>query len=751
MSHSATALELTRLAQPLRRWTTLGTAVVAAAAGTTILTLFAWTARLGWLDHPGWVLVTWIFVLAGVGAGIALGLRRLERLSPAGLADRLERDQSWRRGALRGLLEAGLPDTSPSLWNAADRARAAELGERGGRALEPWVAAVRDSVRLAGIGLGVALVVFVAARPTSGAAAALWHPGRAWHAALAPLRVTADAESVDRGSSVRLTLDAPLRRRATLWLRAPGEVWRGRPVRLDSLGRAAETVGPLDSDLFARLSSGGRSSDTIRVHVRTPAFLGALSVVARYPGYLHLEDEPIPTSGDTVLIPAGTRLETRGQATAALETAAWELDARRVALAVDGAAFGGSFSPDASGLYRLALETRDRTPLAGEPASVALRIVVDSAPRVELPVPGADTVAPLSLHLPLVIDVHDDHGIAQVAVESRRVSRLGFADPPRTETVPLPGTRPDRAILTFDLDLNQRGLLPGDTVRYFARALDNAPHPQPGRSREFVLRLPTLSEIRQAARQASEAVSGRLDSVVAESQRLERQTEDLARERARQSTERGRAEAQTLPFEAAKRAEAVAAAQEQQIKDAESIKRSLEALQRSAEAAGLNDPAWQQRLQEIRDQLDRALTPDLREKLADLQRALKQLDPEQTREALTQLAEAQKQLREALERSKELFQRAAIEGDLANLSAESKELTREQSEWLQRLRIRRLAPGRGGRKGLGRSGRLAGPAPVSHGQGDARGKPRTAAPGGGPAGGASRPADGAGGPAGAGR
>jgi len=685
VNQSATAVELTRLALPLRRWTLLASAGLAATAGTAILTLFAWTARLGWVDHPGWVLVTWVLVLAGIVAVLALGFRRLERLSPAGLADRLEGKQAWRHGALRGLLEPGLPDTSPSLWSAADRARAAELGERGSEALAPWLAATRGSARVAAIGLGIALLVLAAARPTSGAAAALWHPARAWHAAIAPLRVTADHEAVDRGSSVTLTLDAPLRRRATLWLRAPGEVWRARPVHLDSLGRAAETVGPLDADLYARVSSGGRSSDTIRVHVRTPAFLGAVSLVARYPGYLHLEDEPIPTSGDTVLIPAGTRLDTRGQATAALSTASWALDARRLPLNVEGDRFDGTFAPTASGLYRLALETTEGTPLSGDPASVALRIVADSVPRVELPVPGTDTVAPLSLRLPLVIDVHDDHGITQVAVESRRISRLGFADPPRTEAVPLPATRPDRAILTFELDLNQRGLLPGDTVRYFARALDNAPHPQMGRTREFVLRLATLSEIREAARQASQAVSGRLDSVVTESQRLERQTEDLARERARLSSERGRAESQTLPFEAAKRAEAVAAAQEQQIKDAEAIKRSLEALQRSAEAAGLNDPAWQQRLQEIRDQIDRALTPDLRAKLADLQRALKELDPDQTRDALAQLAEAQKQLKEALERSKELFQRAAIEGDLANLSADSKELAREQSDWLQRL------------------------------------------------------------------
>jgi hypothetical protein len=45
------------------------------------------------------------------------------------------------------------------------------------------------------------------------------------------------------------------------------------------------------------------------------------------------------------------------------------------------------------------------------------------------------------------------------------------------------------------------------------------------------------------------------------------------------------------------------------------------------------------------------------------------------------LAEAQKELREALERSRELFRRAALEGDLASLSQESKELAAQQRQW----------------------------------------------------------------------
>jgi hypothetical protein len=202
-----------------------------------------------------------------------------------------------------------------------------------------------------------------------------------------------------------------------------------------------------------------------------------------------------------------------------------------------------------------------------------------------------------------------------------------------------------------------------------------------------VLRLPTLSEVRQATRQASESVSGRIDSLAAASRQLERATEDLSQERPRNQADNAEAGStnESLSFEAAKRAEAVAASQEQLQKQLEEVKSAIETLEKSAQAAGLADPEWQKRLEEIREQLDRALTPELKQQLAELQKALKDLDPERTQEALKDLAKAQEEMREALERSKELFRRAALEGDLANLTAESKELSQAQQQWNQQV------------------------------------------------------------------
>ena len=190
-----------------------------------------------------------------------------------------------------------------------------------------------------------------------------------------------------------------------------------------------------------------------------------------------------------------------------------------------------------------------------------------------------------------------------------------------------------------------------------------------------------MTEVRAAQRAATEAVGTQFDSVTVASKRIERETEDLGRERARSTDRPGERAGEPLTFEESKHAQNVAESQQQLLKQAEELKRSIEAIRKNAEAAGINDSAWQRELSDLREQIDRALTPELRDRLSALQQALKDLDADRTKDALERLAEAQRQLREALERSRELFRRAAIEGDLANLGKESKELAQEQRAW----------------------------------------------------------------------
>src|SRR5438445_322544 len=136
-----------------------------------------------------------------------------------------------------------------------------------------------------------------------------------------------------------------------------------------------------------------------------------------------------------------------------------------------------------------------------------------------------------------------------------------------------------------------------------------------------------------------------------------------------------------LPFQATERAQAVAREQEALQQRVQELSRAVEEITRAAQAAGLGDTAFQARLREVQELLQRAVTPELAARLRELQEALARLDPEATRRALERLAEAQQQLKAQLERSEELFRRAAVEGALASLAADAEDLRRRQAEW----------------------------------------------------------------------
>jgi len=655
-----------------------GVAFAIAAAGMLLAprvsaVLAAWAAILGVAGAAGW---------AAARAGAAAAPPALGRL--------VEQAAGTRSGSVQSTVTpaASRSGASADLFALADR-RAAGIVEQATPLVRRTLA--RQTRRAIGVAAGVGLAgaaLFVAAAPATGRAA-FWHPLRTLRDARAPVRVLLDRATVRRGASVTVTIEAPAAARAVLWTRGPGEAWRGAAVTLDSAGRAARRVGPLESDLYVKAASGARTSAVRRVTVALPAFVAALELTARYPAYLARADEPLVSGADTVPIPAGTEILTSGAASVALARAAWSHAGRGPAsrLAVEGARFSGRLLPAASGTWRLDLTAADGAPLEGAAPELELRVIPDSAPVVLVPLPGRDTTLPLSLRQPLVVDARDDHGLSRLELVSWRVSRTGKTGQPLRQPLDVSGVG-ERAIVQGDLDATARGLLPGDTLRLRVDAWDNAPVPHRGQSVEYALRLPSLDELRAATREAAQDAAAAADSLAAEQRALGERTGTLAQERSRDAAPSGTrtpppgaAQAGTLPFQATERAEALAREQEALQQRVRSLAREVAEIARAAHAAGIDDTAFQARLREVQQLLERAISPELEQRLRDLQRALARLDPEAMRQALQRLAEAQQQLKEELERSGELFRRAAVEGALASLAADAEELRQRQAEW----------------------------------------------------------------------
>src|SRR5881409_4467316 len=683
MTDRSTAVRLARLGLPHAR----------ARAGAVLLASLGIAGALAglgvWLaPHVAGVLGAWIAIVAVVAVAV-WGTRRAQRATtPPALGRRAETEAGARAGSVVGLLApAPAGGVSADLLALAD-ARALQAVERAAPALRRALA--RGTRRGVLVALGAAAAgaaLFVASAPAAGRAAAFWHPLRTLADARTPVRLSVDRATVRRGDSVTVTVQVPAAARATLWTRGPGEPWRAASLGLDSAGRAIRRIGPLEADLFLRASSGGRNSVERRVTIALPAFVAELELTAHYPAYLARGDEPLVPGRDTIFVPEGTVILTSGAASVPLASTGWRHAGTVARLAVSGARFSGRLAPVASGAgsWRLDVTTADGTPLEGDAPALELRVVPDSAPVVAVPVPGRDTTLPLSLRQPLVIDARDDHGLTRLEVVSWRVSRTGKVGAAVRESLDVSGAG-ERAIVQGELDAERRGLLPGDTLRLRVEAWDNFPAPgtHVGQSDEIALRLPSLEELRVATRAAAQDITTAADSLAEAQRELGGRTRDLAQQRSRDAAGTRRAadgRDGPLPFQATERAQAVAREQEALQQRVQELSRAVEEITRAAQAAGMGDTAFQARLREVQELLQRAVTPELAARLRELQEALARLDPEATRRALERLAEAQQQLKAELERSEELFRRAAVEGALASLAADAEDLRRRQAEW----------------------------------------------------------------------
>lgn len=661
---------LSRAAGRLRRLTAAASFLPWLLVGLAILVAAAWLLRLGLGRVPLWSMVAWSMALLLMFGGLGCAVWRLRALDARGVAGLLERLGAWRRGALSTLLEPLATGTSATLHDAASRAQTEQIEANGVAALASEVEVARRRLWLGSAACVAALLLLIAARPGMGPRA-LMTPLDAWQGLTAPVTLTASDSLVDRGAGTRFLVTAPGQPSAVLMLRSPGEGWRERQISLDETGSAVVATGPLEAELVAHAIAGGRRSSELVISVRTPSFLGALTLVAHYPKYLALDDENLPIGSDTLVVPSGTTLVLSGEATVPLDSARLVSGSGELPLAVSDSGFVGTFTPRGVDSWRLALHAVQGGVLQGLPPPLPIRVVPDSAPTVTIPVPGVDTIAPPSRRLPVVVGIEDDHGIESAAIE---LARIG--DSTIRHRLDLAGVT-DRALVNTVIDLNPMAVQPGDTIGYRAIATDRASPQGVGRSPWYRIVIPTEAELRARRDEMAAGTSEGLDSLSAVARRAERSARDLASERSRSNNAEDTA-AEPMSAEAASRAEQVLRSQQEVARKAAALGAKVAEIERSASLAGTGDSSLAADLKEIRRLLDSATSPELRAALDRLQEAIRKLDDNDARAAIGDIAERQQRLRQAIERARELFKRAAREAALASLADEAGELHQEQ-------------------------------------------------------------------------
>jgi hypothetical protein len=652
-----------------------GLAMIVAATCTVLALATILLGGARWLALPrGTPIVVWVVVLSANLAALLFTRALVRRQTSIGtVAEDVEREQSLRAGSVRGTLEV-------AETGALGRRAATELSSRLGQGSHTLLPATRGAARrrltqVAVVAL-VAAVSLGALAPAFGdGLRAVIRPVDAWRGTLLPtIRFEDMPAAVVRGEPLRLKISAPGRHGLLLEERVTGEGWHSERLVVDAVGVATLDVGPMSGDLHLLATDGRSSTDTVVIRVADRPFLGGVAMRAVYPAYLERSAEGLPI-GEAARVPAGTVVEVSGRASTELFAVSLASGRDTVSLEPAGHAFRGRFRPRATGSW-----TWRATGLAGAvtdvPPPVDLEVIPDSVPRPEILAPLRDTLVAPNDHVMLRLSAVDDHGLASVDIvswrthdakdESRATDRIA------TAAGSVWGT-------TVDLDVAQRGLEAGDILHVKLIAVDNSPWAQRGESRELLVRVATVEQQRELARTAGDSAVAAAQAAIAAQKALERRTTEAAQDRGARSNNDGNPNSSnSMNFEAAQRAKALAKDQQALADQVKQLAQTAKALEKQLRQAGALDSGLAKQLQEAQALLRDALTPELLKQMEKLQGAAQQLSKDDAQQSLKDLKAQQQRLREQLEKSAEMLRRAAMEGSMQTLTDEAKDLAQQE-------------------------------------------------------------------------
>jgi len=261
-----------------------------------------------------------------------------------------------------------------------------------------------------------------------------------------------------------------------------GREFARRPEGVEPWSWVRRSVG---KSFSYHIEAGDARSETYRVDVVAVPLISDVSVRYEYPEYMVGLDARTE-SGGQITTYKGVKVTITATTNKRIKAAGADPIAKDVLVAADAGSFSASFTVGASGSYHLWFEDTDgfRNPNPVQYPIVANR---DLAPVVRIVEPDSRTELAVDDVLSLVVRADDEFGLTSLKVvyELRGV----------LHEIELPEPRGKSAIERKVLSMRSIGAQPGDRIRYWAVAQDNAPpEPNTGKSEDCFVTIKTAGE-----------------------------------------------------------------------------------------------------------------------------------------------------------------------------------------------------------------------------------------------------------------
>ncbi len=332
----------------------------------------------------------------------------------------------------------------------------------------------------------------------------------------------------------------------------------------------------------------------------------------------------------------------------------------------------GVFTVNQNDSYQIILE--DTSGISNQnPISYRIAVAEDNAPFVDVTEPGIDVESPIDGNLALKIEAEDDFGIRALSLHYMIVNE----QPSKSDTIkislPMKNIKGRNGQSAYLLDFNKLPLTFGDTLKYFARAVDNNTlnGGSSARSKIYSIRFPSIEELFESMDKQQQREISALDEVREESGKLKKDLEKIDRQMKR---------AEKMDWEKKQAIEKTVQKQKELQKKLEQIRKELDEAVKKLEQNNLISPELLEKYTKLQEMFRETLSPELMQALQKLQDSLQKSNPQEVRQALAKLKLNQEAFEKSIERTMELLKRVQFEQHLDRLVKKAEKLARQQEK-----------------------------------------------------------------------
>jgi hypothetical protein len=638
---------------------------VAAFLGSGILTV-AFAARFGLA--PMVVAAALFFAVFG----FLLVRFTLVRLVPLVRTARLLRDAEGKRPAVRRRLAA-----------AVDLAREPQPHGISTELAGSFVESVERAVD--GIPAGLPAAMNVRAGAVFSGVTALWiiaflaFPGlfAGFRIGLGELAATVEGRnivSVEPGDAA-VPANSPLEIQATV----RSEPESPLTLYIETNGETVDLDMPGEGKVFSAIINSGRddfdywiTSDdertvTYHVQVKQPPGIKDLQVTVFPPAYSGLPPVKLPPdAGDVSALP-GSKVRLSASVSGADNLNLEVKGAEPVPAEETGGRFEVAFTVTERAAYRLTASSEWG---AGATPYYAISPTADFAPTVEVLEPEGDLEIADPYPSPVLrFRATDDFGISRAVV---KYYNEATGEQYEKEVASAAGRRELEG--SGDVIFPGLDVFPGDVIDFYVEVYDNdtVNGPKAGRSPVYHIRFPTAAEI-------FDDLNAEMAEELMDFADVQSDVSELGERFAEMNgvgDEAGR-------FDRAEMRELIEEQERIKRELAEAAKELTAALERADE--GLISPELAEKMRQVGEMLDAALSEEAKEALEKLREAMLEVDPERIAELMEGIQFDQKMLAERLDRMLEILESALKEQTLSELALRAEELANRQDEILREL------------------------------------------------------------------